>query len=446
LDATQLTCDQVYLDFDIKLLPVNNTGAEYLRVVIDRGTEADTLSTLSNTLNFNWHHYHLWLYPVAGQIFRLKFICYGKYSDNIYEWLIDNISVTRQCKPPSNLQVLNSGQCGNSSCFALLTWKPPVCETNLEQLDFIYDDGSAENGLGSGPGAIWWIGNRFPISPDLNGYLTSFDIWFWYNPDRGNEKLTLDVFDENQNYVGSSEPFSVPDNAWVNVNVAHIPFSGKFYAMVKWNALIYNSNYIGVDCNGPWVPLDLACMFDGTEWYYGLAYCYLNCMLRAHAIVQANNTKSIPADTTTLLGYNIYKEEGSGSSDYLKINDSPVTDTTYTDTLNCSASYYVTALYNTGESMHTDTLAAGCFVGIPKPGKAEQFKLYPNPSEGFITLSGIPEGFNGILKVFSLEGRILYSTDIHDGSYDFTFLNTGTYLVTLQGTKDSSHCKLIILK
>lgn len=61
-------------------------------------------------------------------------------------------------------------------------------------------------------------------------------------------------------------------------------------------------------------------------------------------------------------------------------------------------------------------------------------------------LSTIPKGLDWILKVYSLEGRILYLTDIHDGSYDLSFLNNGTYLVTLQGTKGSFHCKLIILK
>jgi hypothetical protein len=112
------------------------------------------------------------------------------------------------------------------------------------------DDGSAETGWGINPGIKGWLGNYFPVSSSLSGYIDTIDVWFYNNPGGTNQLLTIDVFDQGHTLSGSTPTFSAMQGSWLSVPAPNISFTGPFYLMVKWNHLPAASHFLGYDDNG----------------------------------------------------------------------------------------------------------------------------------------------------------------------------------------------------
>lgn len=445
LDATQLTCDYIYLDFDMRLQSVNMTGTECLRIVLEFDTEADTLGTFTNnSIGPGWNHYSFELYNASKKLFRIKFLAYGQNSANIIAWSVDNIAVTYKCKPPHAINIYYSGSCGSSSCEVTLSWISPVCSG---ETSFIYDDGTAENGVAMYPGWVAWLGNKFPVSPDYEGFLTSFDIWFWTNPVHGNDMLTLDVFDMNMTLLGSSAPFIPPDSAWITVNVNNIWFQGPFYAMVKWNDVNAQTNYLGFDEDGlGYFYYELAMMYDGTGPPMPIENCSLFSvfLLRANANI-TDKKKKTPLDTTIFVGYNIYKAEGFGNTDFLKINNAPFEGTAFTDTIDCMATYYVTVLYNNCESDSSIHKTASCSLGVPETSKPFQLKIEPNPASGKVDILSVD--LIKSIRITDLSGReqlAINNVGNKKLRIDLTDIKNGMYLLLVQTSLRQAVEKVIV--
>lgn len=142
---------------------------------------------------------------------------------------------------------------------AVITWDAPI---GYETKSYIYDDGTYENGWANSNTAITaWFGTQFTTGE--SGEITSVDL-YGLKPQMGEASertLTVEIFDENRELIGTSEPFLLPGYDWINVPLNNIPYSGTFYAMVKWAANEEGStNFLGFDQDGPHAA-------DGTDWY-----------------------------------------------------------------------------------------------------------------------------------------------------------------------------------
>jgi len=126
------------------------------------------------------------------------------------------------------------------------------------QVDYVLDDGTYENGWAINPGYDVWLGNQFPTTD--GGEIISFELYGTANAAAGAETVTIDVFDDGHNLVGTTGSFLIPADDWVTVPAPDIPFTGDFYAMVHWNMLSGNTNYVGFDENGPNANA-------GYDWY-----------------------------------------------------------------------------------------------------------------------------------------------------------------------------------
>ncbi len=86
-----------------------------------------------------------------------------------------------------------------------------------------------------------------------------------------------------------------------------------------------------------------------------------------------------------------------------------------------------------------------CILSTPTFGKNE-FKMYPNPSSGIVTI--IAEDFSGVyaLSVFDLSGKILMTTKIEtaQSTLDLSNLTKGMYLVEINSNNTTTHQKLLI--
>jgi hypothetical protein len=135
---------------------------------------------------------------------------------------------------------------------------------------FAFDDGSAETGWNILPVNLGWLGNYFPVSPSLSGYLDTLYVWFLNNPGGSGQTLTIDVFDSNRVIKGSTPGFLATSGAWLSIPALDIPFSGPFYIMVKWNHLSNPTHYLGYDENGPYSSQNLERFRDSTGTWSNL--------------------------------------------------------------------------------------------------------------------------------------------------------------------------------
>ena len=135
---------------------------------------------------------------------------------------------------------------------------------------FAFDDGSAETAWNLMPGKLGWLGNYFPVSPSLSGYLDTLYVWFLNNPGGSTQTLTIDVFDSNRVIKGSTPGFLATSGAWLSVPAPDIPFSGPFYIMVKWDHLPNPTHWLGYDENGPYSPQNLGRYRDSTGTWSNL--------------------------------------------------------------------------------------------------------------------------------------------------------------------------------
>jgi hypothetical protein len=160
---------------------------------------------------------------------------------------------------------------------AYLTWTKPQCLAG-QDMCFVYDDGTMENGL-YWANANNWFGNKFIITPTFSGSIKSFDLLWWNNAAATNQPFTIDVFSLAGVLLGTSQTFFVPIPApttFMTVTLTNeIPFSGQFYGMVHFNMLGV-THYLGMDQNGPYVNSGVGYWYNGTIFQNASALGYGN--------------------------------------------------------------------------------------------------------------------------------------------------------------------------
>jgi hypothetical protein len=477
LDASSMTCAEIWLDFDYKLEDRNATGNEKLNVDIYYNGSWKSKLELTNTGSVNWTPQHIDISGAKGKAFRVRFLANGASTEDILHWYVDNIHVYGICKAPTALDYLFVP----AQHTVTLTWAAPECGGGQVLMDFIFDDGTAENGWGINPGYLAWIGNEFPIAATIQGVLQSFDIYFMANAAAGSDQPTIDVYDASQTLVGSTAPFTPPTDDWLTVNVNDIPFAGMFYAMVKWNNFGASTNYLGVDEDGPYTSDDLTWYSDGAAWdklsvVAGGAPSVS--LLRATALVggdlksvqlvagaqptqhmhvaagtfaKANRSvdtynhatmgiQKSASDSSTLMGYNVYRTDETGTGPYSKLNSAPVTVTTYSDIYPSTItsgyfSYYVTSVFNDSETglplceSSSDSVLVDLSIGVEELTSG-QVMVYPNPATENVTVKS-SYTISGI-EVMNFVGQTVYSNSnvaAKTAKINVTALRSGVYFV-----------------
>jgi|GEM_PF-1000349 len=494
-DATDLTCDRIYLDFDISLSTLQTTGTEKLTVILESDTTEVTLLILANDASFSWKHKNFHLYGMLGKYFRIKLIASGVYAGRISQWELDNIAITRECLTPNELDCSTDGLCNwpAMNCFVYLSWNPPECPLTAEEYWFIYDDDNWEDGLRINPGDVTWIGNLFPVDPGICGTMERVDIYFVDNGSGSPQNFTVELFDAYGTSLGSSAIFSGnAPNYWISVPLPGIPFSGPVYVMVKYDNLPGNGYYLACDTDGPFTSQMLAYIYDGYTWtnpsfwpgggvffVRGLAMVETDHgekkrvvltpggivdeqmqetpgldQLGVHVSTTATRNprqrvKSGP-DSSLVIGYNVYRKQELWPYDtaFYKINQDPVPGTSYLDTIGCYAFYYITTVYSNGcESEPFEiSCGGGCFIGIPEESAGNHLQISPNPADVWIEVNS-KAGIEAVL-LYDMTGRELYRKQT-PGEFnlriDLPGLPEGLYIVKVVTEKGPTASRIMIL-
>jgi hypothetical protein len=466
LNAAIYDCSDIWLDFDLKLDDRNMTGEELLTVEVFWNGNWHEVAEYANEGSFDWDTKHIEINSTAGKALKLRFTAHGANTADILGWFIDNITVYPVAHPAANL-LGDALYPANGNVDIKLDWNSPECASvgGGSVVDYIFDDGTAENGWAINPGYDAWMGNQFPVTDA--GSLISFDIYFMANASATVTQGTIDIFDGGYNLIGTSDAFAIPTDAWATVNVSStVNFNGTFYAMFHWANFSGNTNWAGVDENGPFVPQNYAMYYDGTAWStLSAATGGANCvfLLRAKALVgkdlkqvvlgptvssaprtpvtgvlsaanRSVNTGNYATTNVTIMdnsrgavGYNVYR-------DGVLLNTTLVTDTTYTDAnIATFANCYVVKAVHEGyfgdfESVETNEVCLDV-TGINKPA-TQTLSVFPNPARDYVNVKTTKD----IRKIEMLNylGQSVYTQTV-EGEATFTIstvtFESGVYFI-----------------
>jgi hypothetical protein len=324
---------------------------------------------------------------------------------------------------------------------------------------------------------------------------------FWTNASAGNDQLTIDFFDASHTLLGSTNAFTPPSDAWDSIVVNDIPFAGEFYAMVHWNMTAGYTNYLGYDENGPYSSQDLERYYDGTTWSTLTVAAGANpgvCVLRVLALVSGDlkAVEIVPAqpvtgtpnptglnkhgeghfesgdhqtmgvlldnqsDSSALQGYNVYRTAGIlGTGAFGKINQTPVSGTTYVDTHPANTEpgaifkYFVTDLFNNSvdntflcESSSDTITVQWPAVGINNLTGGE-IQIYPNPAKDLVNI--VSTSTIKTVEMMNFIGQTVYSNTAVDSKtmkVNVSTLATGVYFVKIATDQGTRITKITVTK
>jgi len=156
-----------------------------------------------------------------------------------------------------------------------------------------------------------------------------------------------------------------------------------------------------------------------------------------------------PNDTIKYPLFNIYRAIDDGA--FEMINQSPFLDTIYYDYLGRDLDplhlyYYVTCLYEAGESEPSDTLHIS-FVGTPEMIRLKSLKVYPNPAKDQIRVEST-EGKIMSVSVITIEGEVVLYRSFNDENIllDISCLPSSLYILQTITENGTSASKLMISK
>lgn len=324
----------------------------------------------------------------------------------------------------------------------VVTWKST---STTEPKSYILDDGSAEGMVSFDPPGYGLLGNKFVIDNE-SGVITSVDLYGVAREEAEDRKVTIDIFNESYKIIGSSDPFLIPANDWINVILPNIPYEGSFYAMVNWPATSGKTNSLGYDENGPNAisDLDYICKDDVWGYFHEAIPNLNNSVFLIRANVKADKLEDKRAGTKDIRserGYNIYRGLASdidNMDNWTKLNENVITDITYTDETWTSVEpdvylYAVKSVYTNGKL--SEAVFSNEITKNPSSisgNESNGLLLYPNPFENVINISGA-ESISKVSIINPLTGIIIKEIYLNGKSQIVTQeLDKGIYILSVE--------------
>ncbi len=232
-----------------------------------------------------------------------------------------------------------------------VVWNAP---NQLAEELMIDDDGSSENGYAADINEEVSLGNLFENDGIIT--ITSVDIYWEAYTNGTSVPVRLDIYNaETDILIASSQAFNTGLDEWITVDVPNLTLESDFYVMVYWNGSVGEiSSYLGTDLTESnannayyYYPNDNFYKFETLIEYPS------NFMIRPNIMTEATK-----GGDREVLSYNVYKgmaDDVAGVTGWDKINNFPVTETTFVDTdwppvYSDDYMYAVEAIYTEGTS------------------------------------------------------------------------------------------------
>jgi hypothetical protein len=401
-----------------------------------------------NQGNMDWTSNHFDISEFAkGNYFKLGFFATGLNSADIVSWYIDNIHMYRVCLPPLDLTA--EMEVHQTETYIHLDWFPPYSSYG-EWLS--YNDGTFENAItddGAGLAQVF-TPTQYPCTITEVRFFVSHYLNYYQD-----EEVYVLTGDGATILAG---PYIVSgvENDWVTVDVDDVTITEGTFMVATFNVLP-DGPFIGIDDSYYDGSLYFGSIGNFTElgeygyFYIGSHEAYVEYEISDNVVVnsvlskpKSNDKRSDIVMSNTfsdgtkghnciLSGYNIFRNADGGI--FERINQEPVIQTIYTDTLYTEGEYcyYTTAVYDQCESDSSNNACVSCYVGIEELISESSINVYPNPAKDFINITST-ENINKVTvvnfagqKVF--EKKITEKTSIilNTASYE-----TGVYIIKIE--------------
>lgn len=164
--------------------------------------------------------------------------------------------------------------------------------------------------------------------------------------------------------------------------------------------------------------------------------------------VKPTPTVSIATSTVSLCSGNTATLTASGATTYQWSGGSTATTASVAVSPTVTTSYSVagTSTVSNCPGMSTITLTVSACAGIENYADSKNVTVYPNPSNGLVTITLTSLDENTVMYVTNMIGQEVVKTTVKNLStnFDFSNLQKGLYMLTVTNGKDKSVSKLII--
>ena len=472
ITADLLTEGDIWFDFDLMLDDRNSTGMEMMKVEVWDGSSWSTVAEFANNGSFGWESSHIDITNHAmGRVFQVRFNAVGQNSFDIISWLVDNISIYRECMPPTDL--IGAYKWNVEDDFgAEICWEAPYIPGPISEW-IHWDDGTPFSAIGLTDGGTFSVAARWDAG-QLSDYAGTSITKMQYVVQDGFTDVELKIWEGtslvwSENVTATSvagmwnevalTPLSLDtsEELWVGYTITHT--AGTFSAATDAGPAV--AGY------GDMISLD-GVVWESMATAYGLDYNWnvqfyvtevsssaSSSVTLVDNAVYDNASTSLsqgpiavdpqPAITETsrdMTGFNIYRMEEGASEyelydvvDYVEGQASYCYFDPYPEVMPQMGYYYMVTSSYASETDACESAPAMALeipeddfvyvfvTGIDDPNSIALTNLYPNPAQDNVTVtSSVPMNK---LTVTNYVGQVVYTGEMFDATS--VELNTSSY-------------------
>jgi hypothetical protein len=309
-----------------------------------------------------------------------------------------------------------------------------------------FDDGVHENGYAGEPNEEVWLGNYFPVEEVST--ITGFDIyWAGYGLNT-QQIMRLDVFDDQNKIVVSSEEFLSGLDEWLSIDIPNITLHGDYYVMISWSGLFAQSTFLAIDTTTNTPDYAYYRYPDGDfQLLSNLTGQHGTFLIHANAMTEPASQPSGRAVNSYDISFGLLGDINNAGN-WPLLNEAPLAMNEFTD-LNWPPMasgkyvYAVKALYTNGESELSFSNVLDFVYVNNTYVAASEINVYPNPASEVVTISGSGDAE---LSVYGLDGRLYITTKIVTDNYQLNVSQfaRGSYMLVIKDATGIKRQKLLV--
>ncbi|MHC1778108.1 MAG: carboxypeptidase regulatory-like domain-containing protein [Lentimicrobium sp.] len=463
----------IKIDFDLKNTIVNPTEAEFLAVEVNNGGSWVKVAEYTNGETTDWTTMSVDITNQAkGKVFRVRFTARGANTLDIFNWLVDNVSIYRVCAPPVNLVADVNFPAVDQ---IILNWEAPTGTGPGPSAWLGWDNGTNDDAIGLTGGGTFSVAARFTPA-QLGEYagtsLTkvrffpyaagTFVLKVWLGANASQLVVTqpiASVVVGEWNEIAVSTPVFVTgtDELWIGYTVTHAandfpagvdagPAVAGFGDMISLDGSVWESMATAYALNFNWNLNGFVETIDGVTALQPISdntvYGPVSQLVRGNLPMSPNATVT---NTTAnsgreLTGYNVWRDGEFVAN---------TTETTYVDNdsaleIGNTYCYVVTAVYEDCESLPSNEDCE--LLTATSELEAGAVSVYPNPSNSVVNIE-LTSDISQIV-VYNYVGQVVYEQNVTKSQtiqLNVRNYESGAYLVKFVTRAGESFTKKVVV-
>jgi hypothetical protein len=347
-----------------------------------------------------------------------------------------------------------------------LTWDEPGTSGWMQ-----WDDGVNVNGIGLTNGGTFYVASHWEPS-DLVPYAGMYisKIVFYYNVTTSKADFVLKVWKGANASTELLSQVITPEAEWNEIILdTPVQIDGSQDLWFGYEVTTVSGEFpAGVDAGPAVVGKGDMISLDGSSWgsLYELTGGSLdgNWNLSAYVSLTAKGAVAVPLEKTTISNpapaefvsvathpvTPSFTPSEKGFTHYNIYRDGTVigtsTETSYTDTGYGNEGvyeYYVTAVYDEGESDPSNTHVVNVITGLEE-NTVSGLKLYPNPARDYLNIRA--DAVINTVQVLNFAGQLILNESVNSSSYriNVSNLRAGVYMIRIETEEGTTTQRIVV--